>query len=790
MKLSARWLREWFDPLVDTAAIAERLTLAGLEVEGLAPAAPALTGVVVAEIRAISRHRDAEHLTVCEIFDGRDNHQVVCGAPNVRVGLKTAYAPPGTQLPENRTLTRSNIRGVESAGMLCSANELGLGDDSGGIIELPDDATVAVAIWDTLQLDDYVLEVNLTPNRGDCFCVSGVARDLAALYDKSLKPVVVSSVPAASARQLEVKITAPEACPVYAGRTITGLNPRARTPLWMSERLRRSGVRCIHPLVDVTNYVMLELGQPMHAFDLDKLSGSIVVREATGGERIALLDDSDVDLIEGSLLITDRSGPVALAGIMGGSRTAVSAETSSVFLESAFFEPVRLAGVARRYRLHTDASQRFERGVDPTAQARAIERATGLILDICGGAPGPCVVTLGDAVQRSPIRVSFRPNAVERVLGIAVTDAKMLEILLNLNMKVDARALPWQVEVPPFRFDIAIEADLVEEIARIRGYDAIPTRLPRMVSAPALGDSVTPFETRVRSTLSARGFFEAITYSFIDPALAKAFEPDAESVELANPISSEMSVLRRSLWPGLVSAALHNRNRQVDDIRLFEIGMVFRQNATTLHQTNQIAGLRTGTAVRAQWSDAARETDFFDIKQDIDSILQTLHQRDISFQPATYPALQPGQSAVIVSNGVTMGYLGALHPALCRRLSFDKPLFLFEIKSELLVCSDADQFQPISKFPAVRRDLAVIVDEAVTAAECMDVAREASGELLRDLQLFDVYRGQGVDSGKKSLALGLIFQALSSTLTDEEVEQALKRVLAQLRERVGGTLRD
>ena len=790
MKLSERWLREWFDPPADAASIAERLTLAGLEVEGLVPAAPALSGVVVAEIRAISRHPDADHLTVCEIFDGSDNHQVVCGAPNVRIGLKTAYAPPGAQVPGEQILTRSNIRGVESAGMLCSANELGLGDDTGGIMELPDDATVATSLSDLLQLDDYVLEVNLTPNRGDCFCVSGVARDLAALFGGTLKPSAVLPVPAVSAQQLDVKLSAPAACPVYASRIITGLNPRARTPLWMSERLRRSGLRCIHPLVDVTNYVMLELGQPMHAFDLDKLSAPIVVREAMSGERIMLLDDSEVGLIAGSLLITDGSGPIALAGIMGGASTAVSADTSSVFLESAFFEPVRLAGAARRYRLHTDASQRFERGVDPSAQARAIERATGLILDICGGVAGPCTVTLGDSVQRTPVCVSFRPAAVERLLGFAVPEANMVEILVNLDMKVDNRVIPWRVEIPTFRFDITIEADLVEEIARIRGYDAIPTRLPRTVSVPALGDSVTRLEARARNTLSARGFFEAITYSFIDPSLANAFEPDAESVALSNPISSEMSVLRRSLWPGLVSAALHNRNRQVDDIRLFELGMVFRKDGTALHQTNEIAGLRTGTAVRTQWTDAARETDFFDIKQDIESLLQTLHQDKITFEPVTYPALQPGQTAAIVRNGVTLGHVGALHPTIGGLAGFDKPLFLFEISCDGLVSADAAQFLPISKFPAVRRDLAIVVDEAMSAARCMEVAREASGELLRDLQLFDVYRGQGIDSGKKSLALGLIFQALSSTLTDEEVEQAVKRVLAQLRERVGGTLRD
>ena len=790
MKLSEQWLREWFDPAADTATIAERLTLAGLEVERLVPAASALLGVVVAEIRAVARHPDAEHLTVCAVFDGLDSHQVVCGAPNVRVGLKTAYAPPGAQIPGNRVLTRSTIRGIESAGMLCSANELGLGDDADGIIELPEEATVAVALRELMQLDDCVLEVNLTPNRGDCFCVSGIARDLAALYAGHLKSAAVSPVSAVSAQMLDVELSAPEACPVYAGRVITGINPRARTPLWMSERLRRSGVRCIHPLVDVTNYVMLELGQPMHAFDLDKLSGPIVVREARAGECIALLDDSEVELVDGSLLITDRSGPIALAGIMGGASTAVSAETSNVFFESAFFEPVRLAGAARRYRLHTDASLRFERGVDPTAQARAIERATGLILDICGGVPGPCTVTRCGVAQRSPISVNFRPTAVERLLGIAVPDARVVEILRSLDMKVDDRAIPWRVDVPPFRFDIAIEADLVEEIARIQGYDTIPARLPRTVGVPALGNSASPLDARVRSILSARGYFEAITYSFIDPALAKAFEPDAESVALANPLSSEMSVLRRSMWPGLVSAALHNRNRQVDDVRLFELGMVFRQNTTTLHQTDHIAGLRIGRAVPIQWSDTARDTDFYDIKQDIESLLQTLNQNRISFVSTTHPALQPGQSAAMVRNGIVIGHLGALHPAISGRLGFDKPLFLFEINCHDMVAVEAAQFQPISKFPIVRRDIAVVVDEAISAANCLDVARVAAGELLRDLQLFDVYRGQGIDSGKKSLALGLIFQALSSTLTDEEVEQAVRRVLAQLRERVGGTLRD
>ena len=790
MKLSERWLREWFDPAVDIAEIAERLTLAGLEIEGLAAAAPALQGVIVAELREVARHPHSDHLNICAVFDGRETHQVVCGAPNARVGLKTAYAAAGAEIGDGSAVSCSAIRGIESAGMLCSANELGVGEDAGGILELPSDAPVGLALTTFMELDDTVVEVNLTPNRADCFCVSGIARDLAALFGGKLKSIDVAAVPANSKQTLNIELAAPEACPIYVGRVITGVNAMARTPLWMSERLRRGGVRCIHPLVDITNYVMLELGQPMHAFDLDKLAAPIVVREARAGERIALLDDSEIELAAGSLLITDRSGPIALAGIMGGASTAVSEQTNKVFLESAFFEPIRLAGAARRYRMHTDASQRFERGVDPRGQARAIERATQLILEICGGVAGPCVATRSEIGQADPAVVNFRPAAVERLLGVAVAEPRIATILRSLEMKLDDNVIPWRVEVPSFRFDISIEADLVEEVARIQGYDSIPSRLPLTAGLPALGDATSPLEARARGCLSARGYFEAITYSFIDPALARAFDPQVESVPLANPISSEMSVLRRSIWPGLAAAALHNRNRQVDDIRLFELGMVFRQDASGLQQTRQIAALRSGSALRVHWSERARETDFYDIKQDVENLLQTLHQDQISFAPATHPALHPGQTASILRHGDVLGHVGALHPAIGARMGFDKPLFLFEIDCPLGDVAGAAQFHPISKFPTVRRDLAVVVDESVSAATCLDVARRAAGGLLRDLQLFDVYRGQGIDSGKKSLALGLIFQTLSSTLTDDEVEQAVRRVLAQLRECVGGTLRD
>ena len=791
MKISERWLREWTDPGDDVEAIAETLTLGGLEVDAVNPAGPRLEGVVVGAIQAVTPHHDADHLRVCTVSDGSASYQVVCGAPNARVLLKTAFARPGAVLADGQVITHSRIRGVDSHGMLCSSAELGLSDDAAGIIELPASARVGLALTALLELDDTVLDVNLTPNRGDCFSVIGIARDLAALRGLAMKAPVFAAVPAQSDRRVQVEIADPSACPTYAGRVITGIDPAAITPLWMRERLRRAGVRSIHPVVDITHYVMLELGQPMHAFDLDKLSAPIVVRGAHADERIVLLDDRDLQLAAGSLVITDQSGPIALAGIMGGAATAVSSNTRNIFFESAFFEPIRLAGVARRCHLQTDASQRFERGVDPTQQSRAIERATRLLLDICGGVPGQCELTQTDAASvRNPICIALRPAAVGRLLGFEVEPLRMAEILRGLELAVDSTGPIWQVSVPAFRFDLTMEADLIEEVARVVGYAAIPLRLPLAASRPAATLPSPHIAGTVRSALSARGYFEAITYSFIDPALAQMFAPDQASVPLANPISQEMSVLRRSLWPGLVAVARHNLNRQTEGVRLFELGMVFQNDADGFVQFDRIAGLRCGTVAGQHWAEPARETDFYDIKQDVEALLRTLGKVDATLVPGRQEALHPGQCALITVDGVVIGSVGAVHPAVARAIGISKPLFLFEISSGDTDDHGAAQFQPISKFPAVRRDLAVVVADAVAAADCLAVARDAAGPLLRDLQLFDVYRGQGIDSGKKSLALGLIFQALSSTLTDDEVDQAVKRVTVLLRERVGGTLRE
>lgn len=789
MKINEQWLREWVDPAQDAAAIADVLTLAGLEIDGLAPAGPHLDGVIVAEILSTMPHPTVERLQICEVFDGADVHRVVCGAPNARAGLKTAYATPGVLLPDGRHIGHGTIQGQASAGMLCAAAELALGDDAAGILELPAELRPGATLAQALNLDDIVFDVNLTPNRGDCFSVIGIARDLAALIAQPLREVPVSPVPATSIARLPVRLDDAIGCPRYAGRVISGLDGQARTPLWMQERLRRAGLRCIHPLVDVTNYVMLEFGQPMHAFDLDRLSGGIEVRGARAGERLVLLDGQDIELDDGVLVICDLARPVALAGVMGGQGSAVSGGTVNVFLESAFFDPIRLAGVARRYRLQTDASTRFERGVDPTRQVRAIERATALILDICGGQPGPCELVAPEAAQPQRPAIPFRPDSVRRLLGMPVAESVLADIFARLGMEVSRDVPVWQVLPPAFRFDIALEADLIEEVARVHGYDRIPVRLPAAAASPALPPAASERERMMRQLLCARGYFEAITYSFVEPELAGLLSPELPALPLANPISSDMSVMRASLWPGLVAAARHNLNRQMASVRLFEIGMVFLPRASGLQQVVHIGGLRCGPGFAPNWAQVPREDDFYDLKQDVESLLQGLGQVEVRFEPVEHPALHPGQSARIQTAAGTCGLIGALHPALAGRLQIDNRLFLFELDVEALAPVRSAQYQPISRFPRVRRDLSIVVPDAIAAGDCMSVARAAAGEHLHDLQLFDVYRGQGIDSGKKSLALGLIFQARYSTLTDDEVEKAVQRVLTQLAERFGGSLR-
>ncbi|TDJ62794.1 MAG: phenylalanine--tRNA ligase subunit beta, partial [Proteobacteria bacterium] len=608
MKISVQWLRDWVTTSLAPDALADRLTMAGLEVDRVVPVSAAMNGVTVARVVNAVVHPNADKLFCCRVELGAEVLvDVVCGAPNVRAGLVVAYAAPGARLPDGRVIEHAVIRDVASAGMLCSAIELGLGDDAAGLMELADDAPLGVALGDYLQLDDDILELELTPNRGDCLSVVGVARELSVLLGVDLRDIVVPPVVAVIDDELSVVIEAPSGCPRYVGRVIKNVNAAAPTPMWIQERLRRAGVRGISAVVDVTNYVMLELGQPMHGFDLDRLDGGIRVRNGRTGETLELLDGQTIELDATTLVIADQQRAVALAGVMGGSQSGVEPHTRQIFLESAYFEPVTLAGVARRYRLHTDASHRFERGVDFTGQERAIERATAMIVEICGGEAGP--LAIAECAGSLPIRqpILFNPAAIERVVGVELALGRVQEILTALECRVIENAGQLEVTPPPFRFDLELEADLVEEIARIHGYDNIPATLPSATMTLMQGSKRRDCDQRIRNTLITQGYFETITYSFIDPTAGRIVAPTRRPLELSNPITSEMGVMRTSLWPGLINAAVHNVNRQAQNMRIFELGMVFELRDDGLEQRHMLAGLALGTVVPEQWGEAPRD---------------------------------------------------------------------------------------------------------------------------------------------------------------------------------------
>ncbi len=791
MKFSERWLREWVDPPVSTAKLVEQLTLAGLEVDSVAPVAPRFTGVVVAEVREVWPHPKASHLKVCTVEVGSALLTIVCGAPNVRPGLRTALACVGAELPgSNAPLQCSTFRGVASQGMLCSGAELGLGEDAQGLLELPEAAPLGLDLWTFLELDDRSIEVDLTPNRGDCSSIAGIAREVGMLTSRPVTGPGVAPVAVATEEVFALEILAPSACPHYAGRLVRSIDPVVQTPLWMRERLRRSGVRSISAVVDITNYVMLELGQPMHAFDLKRLQGGIRVRWAAAGERLTLLDGQELMLQADTLVIADHVRALALAGIMGGLDTAVAENTREVFLESAFFTPEVMAGEARRYRLNTESSYRFERGVDFELQVCALERATQLLLEICGGGPGPVIERRFEEhlPKRDPILL--RASRIRRLLGIPMAAAEVTEGLRRLGMQVEASEGMWRVIPPSFRFDIAIEADLIEELARIPGYECIPSHLPR-----ARGKIHSQPETRItlsrfRHALIDRGYHEAITYSFVDPAIQSRIEPHAEMLSLANPISSEMGVMRTSLWPGLIQALLYNQNRQCERVRLFELGLVFTRLEAELSQQSRLGGVVAGPAHPKQWGVARRATDFYDLKGDVEALLALVGPpAAYEFKPTKHPALHPGQAALIERQGTALGLMGALHPSLARELGLEGPVFLFQMDLEAVTRSELPRFQPLSKFPFVQRDISIVLDKAIAASDVIHCLRRAAPEVLKDLQLFDLYQGEGIDPGKKSLALRLIFQGTSSTLIEGDVDVIVESLLLRLSRELGATLR-
>lgn len=791
MKISETWLRTYVNPAISTEELVAQITMAGLEVDAVEPVAAQFSGVVVGEVLETEQHPDADKLRVCKVNVGEaEPLQIVCGAANVRAGLKIPASVIGAVLPSDFKIKKSKLRGVESFGMLCSAKELGLVAEAEGLMELPADAPVGTDIREYLQLNDNSIEVDLTPNRADCLSVEGVAREVAVLNQIHTTVPAIEPVAVTTTEKLAVTVEATAACPRYLGRLISGVNNKAQTPLWMQERLRRSGLRSLSPLVDVTNYVLLELGQPLHVFDSAKLAGGITVRYAINGETLELLNGQTVMFDEKSLVISDNESALAFAGVMGGSYSAVHEETTKVFLECAFFSPLAIAGKARHFGLHTDSSHRFERGVDFELQNRAIERATQLILEICGGQAGEItdVTTASELPKREPI--TLRHEKLNKILGITFNNETVTGILERLGMHVVAQADGWKVTPPSFRFDIAIEADLIEEIARIYGYNNLPNNQILVRSAlNQATENVLDLE-RVKDLLVDRGYQEAITYSFVDEAMQTAIAPSAEFVKLQNPISAELAVMRTTLWSGLLTAALHNTNRQQTRVRLFESGLRFVQQDGETLQEKMLAGLALGNISAEQWGEKERAVDFYDVKVDIEAMFE-LTGCKVQFVADSNETLHPGQSAKILNEtDEVVGWLGMLHPNLEQQLGFETPVFLFELAQDLLLQKQRASFKSLSKFPSVRRDLALLVKEDVNAGDIIDAIHSCNESLLQEAVIFDVYRGKGVDEGFKSVALSLVLQNQAQTLTDAEIETVVTTFLEALAEKTDARLRD
>jgi phenylalanyl-tRNA synthetase beta chain len=794
VKITYHWMND-FTPLdVTPAELASRLTLAGLEVEGVEPAAPPFTGVVVGEVLECGRHPNAEKLSLCQVTtDGTNRLQIVCGAPNVRAGLKVAVALVGAQLPGGMLIKRAKLRGLESNGMLCSARELGLGEEHDGIMELAPSLPLGQDVREALDLDDASLEVSATPNRGDCMSVFGIARDYAAAHERIYLTYSGPAVAATSGEVFPVSIDIPAAVPVFACRVVRGVRPGGRSPAWLRERLRRVGLNSISPIVDVTNYLMVELGQPMHAYDLAKLAGGIIVRMAHPEERVILLDDKEYSLDPDHVVITDAHGVVGLGGIMGGRRTAISDATTDVVFEAAHFTPDAMAGRARRLGLFTDAAQRFERGVDPTLPARAVERATALLLEIAGGEPGPLQITRDDVSVRAAadVWVTLRRARLSRLLGVAVPDAEVTALLGAITDRVEATAEGWRVRTPPHRFDVRIEADLIEEIARLRGFDSIE-------EAPAVAPQIAGLATesriageRLLTAMADRGYREVITYTFVDPSLQRQIFPDVPALTLANAISSDLSEMRVSLWTGLIQAARENLRRQQPRVRLFEMGKKFELSGQgELREIETLAGIATGARWPEQWGAAREPLDFYDVKADLTNLLALTGDVDFRFEAATLGCLRPGRAARIFRGATAIGWLGEVHPQLAKTLDLPHNTLLFEIETELGFIAKPSKFIKISRFPSVRRDLAIVVDESVPLAVLQENVTVSASGLLSDLRVFDVYRGPGIETGRKSVALGLILQDSSRTLTDVDADAVMTAVVARLRDELSASIRD
>ena len=801
MQIPESWLRSVVNPPVTTEELTHMLTMSGLEVEHCAPVAPAFSGVVVAEVLAVERHPNADKLSVCRVASGSGTHQVVCGAPNVRAGMKAPLAKVGARLvdADGRTLEIkvAKMRGVESEGMLCSGRELGLSDDHSGLLELPPAAPVGRDVREQLALADHVITIKLTPNRGDCLSLLGVAREVAALTGERIALPDASPVAPTNGARHPVKIAHPEGCGRFTGRVIRNVNAAAPTPDWMKQRLERAGQRSISALVDVTNYVMLELGRPLHVYDLDKLSGPIDVRWGRKNEKVLLLNEQTVEVDESVLCITDDSGVIGLGGIMGGETTKAETTTRNIFLESAFFYPDAIAGRARRYNFTSDASHRFERGVDFQNNVAGIERATRLILEICGGEPGPTE----DLVVRLPERkpVSMRVARAQKVIGVAIPAEDMEDVFRRLALPFvrggAGQGETFVVTPPSYRFDIEIEEDLIEEVARVYGFERIPAHPPRAAAQMSSPPEAQRSLHELRDRLVACDYQEVINFSFVEPEWETDLAGDSLPVKLVNPIASQLSVMRTTLMGSLVANVRYNQARAQPRIRVFEIGRAFLRDPAAvqgplavagLRQPVRVAGAACGPALEEQWGVAPREVDFFDVKADVEALLSPLKPR---FEAAVHPALHPGRSARIVLAGAPVGWIGELHPKWQHKYELAGPVVLFEVEAEAIVHVALPQPEVVSRFPPVVRDIAVLVDDPVSVQALLDVLTGERPTIVKEVKIFDIYRGKNLPAGRKSIAFRIVMQHTERTLTDAEADEARDSLVGLLRERFSATLR-
>ncbi|MEJ2762914.1 phenylalanine--tRNA ligase subunit beta [Photobacterium sp. MCCC 1A19761] len=795
MKFSESWLREWVSPSVTTDELTHQITMAGLEVDDVLPVAGTFTGVKVGQVVECGQHPDADKLRVTKVDVGEaELLDIVCGASNCRLGLKVAVATVGAVLPGDFKIKKAKLRGQPSHGMLCSFTELGIDVDSDGIMELAENAVIGTDFREFLGLDDVTVDVDLTANRADCFSIRGMAREVGVLNRADVTAPAVDAVAPSIDDTVSIEVKAPAACPRYLGRVIKNVNVAAKTPLWMQEKLRRCGIRSIDPVVDITNFILLEQGQPMHAFDLDKIEGGIVVRMAEQDEKLTLLDGSEAVLNADTLVVADHNKALAIAGIFGGELSGVMSYTKDILLECAFFAPDHIRGRARSYGLHTDSSMRFERGVDYALQASAMERATQLIVEICGGEVAPVVAVESEADLPKPNIVALRREKLDNLLGHHIADADVVEILERLGMAVSTTAEGWTATAPTWRFDIAIEQDLIEEVGRIYGYNNIPNQSP--AAALKMNDhkeANLPLK-RVRHLLVDRGYHEAITYSFVEPEQQKLIVPDVAPLVLPNPISADMSAMRLGLIQGLLNTVVHNQKRQQPRVRLFEHGLRFIPCDTAengMRQEPMLAGVIAGTRSEEHWDIETNTVDFFDLKGDLEAILElTANEKAYSFKAAKHPALHPGQTAAIVVDGQEVGIIGTVHPELERKFGLNGRTIVFELEWAAIDSRVIPEAVGLSKFPANRRDIAVVVNEDVAAGDIVAACQAHGGELLTDVNLFDVYRGKGVEEGKKSLAIALTLQSTERTLEEADISGAVDSIVAALAEGFAASLRD